>query len=159
MTFALTETPIDPIALRRQLLSLAAGGYCSYEGWVRDHNEGKSVAALHYHGYPQLAPIIAQSIIAETKAKFQIEDAAIVHRLGPLTTGDIAVWVGVTAHHRGDTFLACRYIIDNVKHRLPIWKKERYTDGSEAWIESNHCGCADPNNLEHDHLHHGHSHH
>ena len=147
------------MALRKELLSLSAGGYCSYEGWVRDHNEGKAVAELHYSGYPQLAPAIAQTILAEAKAKFHIEDAAVVHRIGPLSTGDIAVWVGVTAHHRGDTFLACRYIIDNVKHRLPIWKKEVYTDGSAAWIESNHCGCADPKNLEqqpHAHCDHNH---
>ena len=142
MKFQLTENPIDPMALRQELLSLSAGGYCSYEGWVRDHNEGKPVAALHYHGYAQLAPSIAEAIIEEAKIKFHIQDAAIVHRLGHLSTGDIAVWVGATAHHRGDTFLAARYIIDNVKHRLPIWKKEVYTDGSDAWIENNHCGCA-----------------
>ena len=151
MTFQLTDQNIDPTALRQQLLSLSAGGYCSYEGWVRNHNEGKAVQELHYSGYAQLAPGIAQIILNEAKEKFQIEDAAIVHRTGALSTGDIAVWVGVTAHHRGDTFLACRYIIDNVKHRLPIWKKEVYVDGTHAWIESNHCGCADPKNLEHSH--------
>lgn len=154
MSFQLTEADIDPITLRKALLSLSAGAYCSYEGWVRDHNEGKSVRELHYSGYAALAPSIAQSILEEAKVKFTIEDAAIVHRIGPLTTGDIAVWVGVTAHHRGDSFLACRYIIDNVKHRLPIWKKEIYTDGTEAWIESNHCGCTDPSNLQgHQHTH------
>lgn len=122
--FELTRTPIDPSALRNSLLSNSAGAYCSYEGWVRDHNEGKSVAELHYHGYPELAPSIANCIIQEASEKFQLEAASIVHRLGPLSTADIAVWVGVTAHHRGDSFLACRYIIDNVKHRLPIWKKK-----------------------------------
>lgn len=156
MKFQLTKDPIEPSALRRNLLSLSAGAYCSYEGWVRDHNEGKVVTELHYSGYAQLAPGIAQTILEEAKAKFHLEDAAVVHRIDALTTGDIAVWVGVTAHHRGDTFLACRYIIDNVKHRLPIWKKEVYADGSEAWIESNHCGCADPKNLEHQHNHHKH---
>ncbi|MEN8662752.1 MAG: molybdenum cofactor biosynthesis protein MoaE [Lentimonas sp.] len=150
MSFKLTETTIEPSALRLAMLDLSAGGYCSYEGWVRDHNEGKAVASLHYNGYPQLAPAIAVTILNEAKEKFHLIDAAVAHRIGALTTGDIAVWIGVTAHHRGDTFLACRYIIDNVKHRLPIWKKEVYTDGSEAWIESNHCGCADPKNLEHE---------
>jgi molybdopterin synthase catalytic subunit len=151
MTFKITEQVIDPMALRAELLSLSAGAYCSYEGWVRDENEGKTVTALHYSGYAQLAPSIADTIMEEAKEKFSLEDAAVVHRIGPLTIGDIAVWVGVTARHRGDTFLACRYIIDNVKHRLPIWKKEVYTDGSEAWIESNHCACADPKNLRHQH--------
>ena len=153
MKFKLTESTIDPTALRGVMLDLSAGAYCSYEGWVRDHNEGKVVTTLHYSGYPQLAPAIADAILAEAKTKFHLLDASVVHRIGSLSTGDIAVWVGVTAHHRGDTFLACRYIIDNVKHRLPIWKKEVYADGTEAWIESNHCGCTDPKNLEHHHHH------
>ena len=152
MDFQLTTQIIDPAALRATMLSPAAGAYCSYEGWVRDHNEGKAVVALHYSSYEQLAPAMAEQILAEAKEKFEVE-AAIVHRTGELAVGDIAVWVGVSARHRGDTFLACRYIIDNVKHRLPIWKKEVYADGSEAWIESNHCGCADPANLEHEHHH------
>ncbi|MDQ8207780.1 molybdenum cofactor biosynthesis protein MoaE [Coraliomargarita sp. SDUM461003] len=151
MKFRLTDQAIEPSALRREMLSLSAGAYCSYEGWVRDHNEGKAVQELHYSGYPQLAPSIAERILQEAQEKFQVEDAAVVHRTGALMTGDIAVWVGVTAHHRGDSFLACRYIIDNIKHRLPIWKKEIYSDGSHAWIESNHCGCSDPKNLEHSH--------
>lgn len=153
MKFKLTESTINPTALRVEMLDLSAGAYCSYEGWVRDHNEGKVVTALHYSGYSQLAPAIAKTILSEATVKFNLLDASVVHRLGSLTTGDIAVWVGATAHHRGDTFLACRYIIDNVKHRLPIWKKEVYADGTLAWIESNHCGCADPKNLEHHHDH------
>jgi molybdopterin synthase catalytic subunit len=157
MTFQLTDQSIEPTALRKQLLSLSAGAYCSYEGWVRDHNEGKKVSALHYSGYAQLAPGIAEKIIEEAKTKFQVGEAAAVHRIGALGIGDIAVWVGVTTHHRGDSFLACRYIIDNIKHRLPIWKKEVYTDGSEAWIESNHCGCADPSNLHDNSNHHHHA--
>ncbi|MEM8867625.1 MAG: molybdenum cofactor biosynthesis protein MoaE [Verrucomicrobiota bacterium] len=155
MKFSLTDQIIDPTALRAKLLAPAAGAYCSYEGWVRNHNEGKDVAELHYSSYAALAPSIAAAIIDEAEAKFSIE-AALVHRIGALQVGDIAVWVGVTAHHRGDTFLACRYIIDNVKHRLPIWKKELYTDGSAAWVENKHCGCTDQANLEHHLLHHGH---
>jgi len=147
MTFRLTEQRIDPAPLRAQLLSSSAGAFCSYEGWVRNHNEGKAVTKLHYSSYPQLAPNIAATILDEAKNKFGLERAAIVHRTGALSVGDIAVWVGVTAHHRGDTFLACRYLIDNVKHRLPIWKREQYADGSEAWIENNYCGCADPEDL------------
>ena len=158
MNFTLTHAPIDPMALRQSLCTRTAGAYCSYEGWVRDHNEGKSVIALQYHGYAQLAPSVAEQILNEAKAKFDLEDAAIVHRFGDLKATDIAVWVGVTAHHRDATFLACRYIIDNVKYRLPIWKKEIYSDSSSAWIENHICGCADPNNLDPQHKHAGHSH-
>ena len=138
MSFKLTDTRIDPI----RLLSHSAGAYCSYEGWVRDFNRGKPVTSLHYEAYAQMAPAIAASIIAEAKAKFTIAQAAIVHRTGRLSVGEIAVWIGVTAHHRGDTFSACRYLIDNVKCRLPIWKKELYADGGEAWIDGNDCHCA-----------------
>jgi len=114
---------------------------------VRDHNHGKAVVELHYTAYAELAPSLAGIILDEAAAKFSLKDASVVHRTGTLRAGDIAVWIGVTAAHRSDSFLACRYLIDNVKHRLPIWKKERYADGSEAWIEHNHCGCADPANL------------
>lgn len=138
MSFQLSTQPIEPAELRERMLSVAAGAYCSYEGWVRDHNEGKAVKELHYSGYPELAPSVASEILNEAKEKFEIVDAAIVHRIGPLKIGELAVWVGVTAHHRDATFLACRYIIDNVKFRLPIWKKEIYADGKQAWIENNH---------------------
>jgi len=133
------------------MLSNAAGAFCAYEGWVRDTNEGKNVAELHYTAYARLAPSVARAILDEAAAKYALVDASAVHRTGVLRAGDIAVWIGATARHRGDSFLACRYLIDNLKHRLPIWKKERYADGSEAWIEHNHCGCADPKNLEHPH--------
>lgn len=146
MSFVITNHPIESQKLRAHMLTSRAGAYCSYEGWVRKFNEGKKVAALHYICYAELAPKIATMILNEAKLKFDVE-AAIVHRLGTLSVGEIAVWVGVTARHRGDTFLACRYIIDNVKDRLPIWKKELYSNGTEAWIDNNHCGCSDPNNL------------
>ena len=147
MLFNITEKIIEPEALRHTMLSSSAGAYCSYEGWVRDHNEGKDVNALHYSAYKELAQTVGCKILDEAESKFQVE-SAIAHRVGDLSVADIAVWVGVTAHHRGDTFLACRYIIDNIKHRLPVWKKEVYSNGEERWIENNHCGCSDPKNLQ-----------
>ena len=147
MLFNITEKIIEPEALRHTMLSSSAGAYCSYEGWVRDHNEGKDVNALHYSVYRELAQTVGCKILYEAETKFQVE-SAIAHRVGDLSVADIAVWVGVTAHHRGDTFLACRYIIDNIKHRLPVWKKEVYSNGEERWIENNHCGCSDPKNLQ-----------
>lgn len=144
--FELSPERLDPTALRTHLISRAAGAYCSYEGWVRDHNDGKAVAALHYHGYPELAQSMASIIIEEAKIKYSILAASIAHRIGSLEIGDGAVWVGVTARHRGDSFQACQYIVENVKHRLPIWKKEIYADGTVRWIENNHSGFADPTN-------------
>ena len=147
MLFRITEKIIESEKLRQTMLSSRAGAYCSYEGWVRDHNEGKGVNSLHYSAYEELAKTIGCKILDEAESKFQVE-SAIVHRVGDLSVADIAVWVGVTAHHRGDTFLAWRYIIDNIKHRLPVWKKEVYNNGDECWIENNHCGCSDPKNLQ-----------
>lgn len=144
MHFVLTEKPIDPASLREALVANSAGAFCSYEGWVRDHNEGMGVVGLHYYGYPQLAPNIAELIVQEVREQYAIEGVAIAHHIGELGIGDIAVWVGVTAHHRGDTFGACHFIIDQLKHRLPIWKKEIYTNGCERWIESNHSGFGNP---------------
>ena len=147
MSFCITEKIIEPETLRQTMLSSSAGAFCSYEGWVRDHNEGKDVNALHYTAYEELAQTVGCEILDEAESKFQVK-SAIAHRVGDLSVADIAVWVGVTAHHRGDTFLACRYIIDNIKHRLPVWKKEVYSNGEERWIENNHCGCSDPKNLQ-----------
>ena len=147
MSFCITEKIIEPETLRQTMLSSSAGAYCSYEGWVRDHNEGNDVNALRYTAYKELAQMVGYEILYEAESKFQVK-SAIAHRVGDLSVADIAVWVGVTAHHRGDTFLACRYIIDNIKHRLPVWKKEVYSNGEERWIENNHCGCSDPKNLQ-----------
>ena len=137
MHFELTSTSIDPSPLRLALLHRAAGAYCSYEGWVRDHNIGRPVQQLEYSSYAQLAPTVGEQLLLEAQQKFAIEAAALVHRVGCLQIGDLAVWVGVTAPHRAASFSACRYLIDQAKSRLPIWKKEHYRDGSSAWI-SNH---------------------
>lgn len=147
MSFQLTNKAIDPSALREELLSFSAGAYCSYEGWVRNHNASKEVIGLHYYTYAELVGSIEEIIFQETKVKFKIENVSAVHRVGFLSVGDLAVWIGVTARHRNEAFLACRYVIDNIKYRMPIWKKESYADGTEAWIHSNTCNCADPRNL------------
>ena len=147
MLFSITEKIIVTEKLRQTMLSSSAGAYCSYEGWVRDHNEGKDVNSLHYSAYEKLAQTIGCKMLHEAESTYQVE-SAIVHRVVDVSVADIAVWVGVTAHHRGDTFLACRYRIDNIKHRLPVWKKEVYSNGEERWIDNNHCGCSDPKNLQ-----------
>ena len=84
-------------------------------------------------------PTEGNKIIAEAREKFPIIDATCVHRVGLLEIGDIAVWVGVSSGHRGEAFDACRYIIDEIKHRTPIWKKEFYTDGHSGWVRCENC--------------------
>ena len=101
---------------------------------MRNRNAGREVCLLEYEVYRELAEKEGARIIAEARRKFAIFSAACVHRRGRLKIGDIAVWAGVTAEHRGAAFAACSYIIDETKKRVPIWKKEHYATGSSEWI-------------------------
>ncbi len=134
MSFRLSATPLDPAALQQMLRDVRAGACVTFEGWVRDHNEGRPVQALDYEAYAPLAEKEGARILTEAREKFAIYGAVCVHRTGALALGDLAVWVGVSAAHRGAAFDACRYLIDEAKARVPIWKKEHYTDGSTQWI-------------------------
>ncbi|RPE81244.1 molybdenum cofactor biosynthesis protein MoaE [Vulcaniibacterium tengchongense] len=132
--FALSETPFDTAALRAQLLDDRVGGYASFEGWVRDHNQGRAVRTLRYEAYAALAETEGERVLAEALEKFDVLDARCVHRVGDLAIGELAVWVGVAAAHRDAAFAACRYVIDEIKARVPIWKHERYADGDAGWL-------------------------
>lgn len=132
--FALAETPVDTGTLRANLLDDRVGGYASFEGWVRNHNDGRPVAGLRYEAYAALAESEGERIIDEALVRFEILDAGCVHRIGDLAIGELAVWVGVTAAHRDAAFAACRFIIDEVKSRVPIWKHEGYVEGDAAWL-------------------------
>jgi sulfur-carrier protein adenylyltransferase/sulfurtransferase len=138
-TFNFTSQKIDDSALREQLFDPAAGGYTSFEGWVRNHNEGLAVRHLEYEAFEPLAIKEGERIVAEAIERFGVEHAACVHRIGDLAIGEMAVWVGVSARHRAEAFLACRYIIDEVKHRVPIWKKEHYVNGDSGWVNCERC--------------------
>lgn len=132
--FSLAQTPIDTATLRAELLDDRVGGYASFEGWVRNHNEGRDVLGLRYEAYAALAEAEGEKVLDEACAKFDILDARCVHRVGDLVIGEMAVWVGVSAAHRDAAFSACRYIIDEVKARVPIWKHERYAEGDAGWL-------------------------
>ncbi|TKR32917.1 molybdenum cofactor biosynthesis protein MoaE [Luteimonas gilva] len=132
--FRLSDAPFDIEPLRSALLGARAGAFSSFEGWVRDHNEGRAVLGLRYEAYAALAEAEGERVIDEALAKFEIVDARCVHRIGDLAIGDLAVWVGVSAAHRDAAFAASRYIIDEVKARVPIWKHERYAGGDAGWL-------------------------
>ena len=142
MRFRFSKTAIDVGGARRDLVDRGAGGYVSFEGWVRDQNEGREVTRLEYEAFEALAVTEGDRVIAEALQRFPIKRAACVHRVGALDLSDLAVWVGVCATHRGEAFEACRYIIDEVKHRLPIWKKEHYRDGNSGWVNCEGCAAA-----------------
>ena len=133
-TFHISGDPIDPAALARSLVHARAGACTTFEGWVRDHNDGRAVLRLDYQAYAPLAQSEGERIIEEARGQFAIDEARCVHRAGALAIGDLAVWVGVSAAHRGAAFDACRYIIDEVKRRVPIWKNEHYADGESGWL-------------------------
>ena len=132
--FRLSPGPLDPDALRRELLDPQAGGYVSFEGRVRSRNEGRAVRSLEYEAYGELAEKEGARVLAEARDRFAVLSIAAAHRVGHLQLGELAVWVGVTAEHRGAAFDACRYVIDELKRRVPIWKKEHYATGESAWI-------------------------
>ena len=142
MRFRFAQAAIDTPAARKELLSLSAGGYVSFEGWVRDLNEGREVARLEYEAFQELAVREGDRIVGEAMRRFPIKHALCIHRVGALSLGEMAVWVGVSSTHRGEAFDACRYIIDEVKHRLPIWKKEHYRGGDSGWVNCEHCAAA-----------------
>lgn len=132
--FRLSENPIDVAALRARLERTDAGACVTFEGWVRDHNDGKAVRGLAYQSYSALAESEGAKILEEARARFAIAEALCTHRVGELAIGELAVWAGVSAAHRDAAFAACRYIIDEVKRRVPIWKNERYVDGASGWL-------------------------
>lgn len=134
MSFKIRAAALDPEALKRSLAADAAGACVTFEGWVRDHNDGEAVVALEYEAHEAIAEREGARILAEALERFDVAAVKCEHRVGKLAIGDCAVWVGVTAAHRGAAFDACRYVIDETKQRVPIWKKEHYSGGASGWV-------------------------
>ena len=134
MQFRITADSISAPERAQSLQHAQAGACATFEGWVRNHNEGQAVASLEYEAYAELAEAEGNRILTEAREKFDLLAVEAVHRVGHLQIGDMAVWVGVAAAHRGPAFDACRLIIDELKARVPIWKKEHYVAGASAWI-------------------------
>jgi adenylyltransferase/sulfurtransferase len=151
--FSFSAGPLDTAALQRELRDDTCGGFAAFEGWVRNHNEGHAVTRLEYEAFVELAEKEGARIVAEAVKRFGVTRAACVHRIGSLAIGDIAVWVGVSAAHRDEAFRACRFIIDEVKHRVPIWKKEHYVTGDSGWVNCERCAAPAAHEHAHDHKH------
>jgi molybdopterin synthase catalytic subunit len=142
MKFAVSDVTIDPVAARRSVADNSCGALVVFEGWIRNHNEGQAVERLEYEVYRPLAEKEGARIIDEASERFGISNALCIHREGLLELSDIAVIVCVTSAHRSEAFAACRYIIDELKTRLPIWKKEHYVSGISEWVNCQHCAAA-----------------
>lgn len=134
MFFFIGADPIVPSDLEARLRDDTAGALVTFEGRVRNVNEARNVQKLEYEAATDLARNEFARIAEETLERFDIIQVSCAHRYGILAIGDIAVWIGILAGHRGPAFDACRYLIDELKKRLPIWKKEYYRDGDSGWI-------------------------
>jgi molybdopterin synthase catalytic subunit len=133
----ITREPLDDAFIRRLVSAVTyagAGGIVTFEGVVRDNARGKSVRYLEYDAYPEMAEQELRRIAAEVTDRWQTEAMAMVHRIGRLEIGECSVVVVVACPHRAEAFDACRYAIDTLKAKVPIWKKEVATDGEE-WVE------------------------
>lgn len=130
----LTKSEIDPSELLKLVRDSSAGGIAIFVGTVRDLNEGKAVAGLTYETYRKMAERKMQEIEKGAASKFHVNRVASVHRYGSLKVGDVSVAVAVSCEHRADAFDACRYVIDEIKRLVPLWKKEALVDGKERWV-------------------------
>ena len=130
----LTEVAIDPAALARTVQSPERGGVVSFAGVVRNHHAGREVIRLEYSAYAPMAEAECARIVAEAEERWPVT-IALAHRIGEIGVGENAVVVVVASAHRADAFEACRHVIDAVKRRVPIWKREYYADGSVAWVD------------------------
>ncbi|HQX33772.1 MAG TPA: molybdenum cofactor biosynthesis protein MoaE [Dokdonella sp.] len=132
--FRLSAEAIDGETEKRALTAESAGACVCFEGWVRNANDGRDVRRLDYQAFESLALSEGERILAEATQRFGLCAASAVHRTGSLGIGDLAVWVGVSAGHRDAAFAACRWIIDEIKQHVPIWKNEHYADGESGWL-------------------------
>ena len=132
--FELTSTPIDTSALTARLAAPEAGAAVIFEGRVRNHHLGRSVTHLEYEAFDALAQTEGDAIITETEHLYPGTHVLCVHRTGTLQIGEAAVWIGVASAHRQAGFAACRHVIEEIKRRLPVWKKEHHPDGAAEWV-------------------------
>lgn len=130
----LTSETIDITSLLAAVQTPDRGGIASFVGVVRNHHEGRAVVRLTYSAYGPMVETECAKIIAEAERRWPVA-VALRHRVGELEVGDVAIAVAVGAGHRDAAFLACRYIVEEVKRRAPIWKREFYADGSVGWVD------------------------
>lgn len=132
--FLMAKDPVDISVFRENLLRQDAGGFCSFEGWVRRTNDGRAVSGIEYVAFVPLATSEGQAILEEAQQRFNIIAVSAMHRTGYLRVGEIVVWIGVAAAHRDAAFERCRYVIDEIKKRVPIWKREHYSSDAAEWL-------------------------
>jgi molybdopterin synthase catalytic subunit len=129
-----TDQPIDLAPLLAAVQAPDRGGVATFLGLVRNHHGGRAVLRLDYSAYGPMAEAECGRIVAEAEARWRVA-VALRHRVGSLAIGDTAVAVVAASAHRDEAFTACRYVIEEVKRRVPVWKREFYADGTVAWVD------------------------
>ena len=134
MSKFLRREPLQLTALTAAVATPDRGAIATFVGVVRDHKSGRSVLRLEYSAYEAMAERECGTIVAEAESRWPVR-VALAHRVGRLALGDAAVMVVAAAAHRGPAFDACRHVIEEVKRRVPIWKREWYADGTVTWVD------------------------
>ncbi|PJE96152.1 molybdopterin biosynthesis protein MoeE [Streptomyces carminius] len=130
---AIRDTPLSVDEVLSAAGDSAAGGTALFVGTVRDHDGGTGVTGLSYSSHPT-AEAELRRVAEKVAADFPVRALAAVHRVGDLSIGDLAVVVAVSCAHRAEAFEACRRLIDDLKHQVPIWKHQTFTDGTDEWV-------------------------
>jgi len=132
---ALVRHPIDASALIERVSRPANGAVLLFVGVVRDVNDGRTVSGMEYSAYESMAARELAEIASEAAQRFGVPDIAIEHRLGELALEEASVGIAVAHPHRGPAYEASRWVIEELKHRVPIWKREHYADGTRVWVD------------------------
>jgi molybdopterin synthase catalytic subunit len=130
---AITGESLDAAAHEAAVAGPASGAVVTFSGVVRDHDGGRPVAGIEYVSHPSAAAVLA-AVVAEVTARSDADAVAVSHRIGDLGIGDPALVVAVAAAHRQEAFAAAALLVDEVKHRLPVWKRQVFTDGTDEWV-------------------------
>ena len=134
VTVDIVEGPIDEERARTAVARPQNGAVLVFHGVVRDHHEGRAVSHIDYQSYTEMARLELSKVAEETAARHEIVDLAVIHRIGRVNVGETSLLVAVGSHHRQPAFAAGQALVDELKHRLPIWKKEYGPDGSH-WVQ------------------------
>ena len=127
------EAPLDASAIERLVTDDRAGAVVTFSGNVRDHDHGRSVASLTYEGHPTAQAVLAD-VAQEIAERFDVIALAVAHRVGPIAMGEAALVAAVATAHRGEAFAACQALVDLTKEKLPVWKHQVFTDGTDEWV-------------------------
>jgi molybdopterin synthase catalytic subunit len=127
------DRPLDEAALQLLVADAGAGAVVSFSGNVRDRDHGRSVATLTYEGHPTAGSVLME-VAREIAARFDVIALAVAHRIGSLEIGDAALTAAVSSAHREEAFRACSALVDLTKERLPVWKHQVFTDGTDEWV-------------------------